>query len=87
VLADGTVRRCVNSHEAPRLAFRLSSADALFLERSYRTSNPAQVLYHSHVGGPAAFSRADRLCASLHPNLTFIVVHENEGRTHRGIPS
>ena len=91
ILADGTVRPCVNAQDSmqaidsvtfdrnARRAFTFDAADQLFLARSFESSRPVRVIYHSHPTGGVHFSRYDRAGASIdgrpiYPELLHIVV-------------
>ena len=56
-------------------AFAIDGAELLAFARTFSTSNPARVVYHSHTNGRAYFSGMDRAIAVVDGAPTYPVDH------------
>jgi len=67
---------CANVHGAgDDRAFAIDGAELLAFARTFRSSRPARIVYHSHPNGRAYFSATDRAIAATPDGPTYDVQH------------
>jgi adenylyltransferase/sulfurtransferase len=65
-------------------AFAIDGAELLAFARTFATSRPARIVYHSHPNGRAYFSQADRAAACTADGPAYDVQHLVIGVTAAG---
>lgn len=83
-LVDAAIE-CRNAHvdgdhpttpeRGPDAAFVIAGRELIAFARSFDTSSPARVVYHSHTNGRAYFSAVDREVATVDGSPTYPVQH------------